>query len=71
MAVLDRIPLDRADADARRVRPVRALLTLIAAVLYGVGWTAAQVFGLGCLVLAWSGAAVKLGWDENRRPGGG
>jgi len=65
--ILQRVPVDRISADAREVHVGRALLTVIAAVLFAVGWVTARVF----LGLAWCGVAVKLGWQEARQPPGG
>lgn len=38
------------------------LLTLIAAVLYAVGWTA----GIVSLLLVWLWSAMAVGWDDAR-----
>lgn len=71
MAVLDRVPVDRISSEARDVHFGRTVLTLLAAVLYGVGWVVAKVFGLLWLAVAWSGTAVKVGWQDARRGSGG
>jgi hypothetical protein len=67
--VLDRVPVARISEEAADVHPGRALLTIIAAVFYVVGWVAAKVVG----AVAWSAAAVKVGWQEARttRPAAG
>lgn len=70
MAVLDAVPLDRITAEARQVHFGRTVLTLLAAVLFGIGWTVAKVFGVVWLTLAWTATAVKVGWVEARKPGG-
>jgi hypothetical protein len=67
-AVLERVPVDRITAEARATHPGRALLTLIAGVLYGLGWLAAKTVAVVWLALAWSFAAVKVGWQDARRP---
>jgi type IV secretory pathway VirB2 component (pilin) len=41
---------------------VRFVLTLIAAVLYGIGWVAGKV----SLLLVWCWVALAVGWDEAR-----
>lgn len=46
----------------------RALVTGLAAVLFGVGWLAGRVVWPA---LVWSATAVRLGWDEGRKPIGG
>jgi hypothetical protein len=69
MAVMTQVRLDRLDritAEARDVEIGRAILTLIAAVLFAIGWVAAKVVGVVWLSLAWSATAVRLGWSEAR-----
>lgn len=72
-AILDRVPIDRITAEARQIDSKRVALTLIAAVLYGVGWLAARVWGVvGAVLVAlwralvWSATAVKIGWVDAR-----
>lgn len=67
MAVLDRVPVDRISIEARQIHFGRALLTLIAALLYLIGWVPGKL----TLALAWCAAAVKVGWVEAHRPAGG
>jgi hypothetical protein len=70
--------VDRVSTEARRVEftavavsAIRTLLTVVAGVLYGVGWIAARVFAAAWLCLVWSATAVRLGWQEGRRSGRG
>ena len=42
---------------------MRLLLTVIAALLYVVGWVAGKV----SLMLGWIWSAVSVGWDDARR----
>jgi hypothetical protein len=63
MAVLDRVPLDRINTEARDVEIGRAVLTVLAGVLFAVGWLAAKTVGLLVLAVAWSVAAVRVGWS--------
>lgn len=65
--VLERVPVDRITAEARDVDLGRALLTVVAAVLFAVGWLAGKVVGGLITAVAWSLAAVKVGWVEARR----
>lgn len=65
--VLERVPVEQINREARQVRFWRTTLTLIAGLLFGVGWLAAKVFTGLWLVLAWSATAVKVGWQEGRR----
>jgi hypothetical protein len=66
--VLERVPVDRISSQAREVRFGRTVLTLIAAVLYGIGWVAAMAFTVLWLALSWSATAVRVGWQEARTP---
>lgn len=68
-AVLDRVPIDRISAEAREVRFGRTLLTVVAAILFGIGWLAAKVVGLVWRAVAWCAIAVKVGWLEARKGG--
>lgn len=42
---------------------LRLLLTIIAAVLYAIGWAAGKV----SLVTGWAWDAVAVGWDDARK----
>lgn len=64
MAVLDRVPLDRITAEARTISFARTLLTLIAGILFGLGWVAAKTVKGVWFVAAWTFAAVRAGWRE-------
>lgn len=65
-SLLERIPLDEISVQARQARPGRAALTVIAAVLFGLGWLAAKVLTGLWLALVWSAVAVKVGWQAGR-----
>lgn len=71
MATLDQLldgqRLDRITEQARDVHFGRFLLTVLAGLLYGVGWIAAKTFGGLWLALAWTAVAVKVGWQEARK----
>lgn len=60
--VADRIPLDRIERRARQARPGRAVLIVIAAVLFGLGWVAFKACALSWLAVAWCGFAIAEGW---------
>ena len=62
--------VEQITARARAIRPGRTVLTVIAAVLYGIGWVAAKVFGVVWLAATWCAAAVQIGWEEARTPPG-
>jgi hypothetical protein len=65
-STLERVPLHRIRAEAKPVDPARFgrfLLTVLAGVLYLLGWVCARVlYGLG-----WIATAVRVGWVEGRR----
>lgn len=67
MTVLDRIPLERITAEARRIHFWRTVLTILAGVLYGLGWLAGKAVIVGWFALAWTAAAIKVGWQEARK----
>lgn len=63
----EQIPLDQITAEARRIRFWRTVLTVLGGLLFGLGWLAAKGFALAWLAVAWSVAALKVGWQEARR----
>ena len=74
MTFLDDVLTDRITEQARQVDVGRAVLSVLAAVLFGVGWCAAKaVTGLVVvlrgilLAIAWVGVAVREGWRAGRR----
>lgn len=72
MAVwVDRVPVERISTEAREVRFWRTVLTVLAGLLFGLGWLAAKAFGLLWLAAVWSATAVKVGWQEGRRGAAG
>ena len=66
-SLLERIPVDEITVQAREVHFWRTVLTVVAAVLFGLGWAAYKVFAVAWLVLAWTAVAVKVGWQESRK----
>jgi len=73
MATLDQLldgdRVDRISAEAREVHFGRVLLTIVAAVLFGIGWVAYKVCRTALLALAWCAVAVKVGWQDARADG--
>jgi hypothetical protein len=63
-SLTERIPLDRIEDRARQARPGHVLLTVIAALLFALGWTACKAFAVAWLALAWCGSAVIEGWQS-------
>jgi len=70
-AVLDRVPVDEITAQAKQVKFGRAVLTLIAAVLFGLGWVTSRAFAVLWLAFAWSWTAVRVGWEAEHGPSRG
>lgn len=75
MTTLDRIPVDRITARARGVQFSRVALTVLAGVLYTLGWLtskaayAVQVVAAAVWFgLVWSFSAVQVGWSDARKP---
>ncbi|SEF34383.1 hypothetical protein SAMN05421837_107354 [Amycolatopsis pretoriensis] len=66
MAVLDRVPTDRINARAKALSAGRVALTVVAAVLFGLGWLIAKALGGAWFVLAWCFAAIQVGWNDAR-----
>ena len=64
--VLSRVPVERISEQAREVRPGRAALTVVAAVLFAAGWVAFKMFSVMWLARVWSAVAVREGWREAR-----
>jgi hypothetical protein len=56
------IPVARISAQARQANIGRALLTMIAAMLYAPGWLVGKVF----LGAAWACVAVRVGFQDAR-----
>jgi uncharacterized membrane protein YedE/YeeE len=66
---LDRVPLDRISQRAHAARPGRAVLAVIAGLLFGLGWLAYKTCAVAWLALAWCGSAVIEGWQSARVAG--
>ena len=67
-SVLDRVPLDEISGQVREIRPARTVLTVVAGVLFGLGWLAARAFAVLWLAGAWSFVAVREGWRASHGP---
>jgi len=76
--MFDTVPLDRISTEAKKVNFRRGLLTVFAAILVAIGFSAAKVAHFAVTVLlttlmaigysaAWCAAAVKLGWQEGQK----
>jgi hypothetical protein len=60
--ILDRVPLDRIEGEARQVHLGRALLTLLVGLFWALGWLA----GKATLAIGFAYAAAKVGFTEAR-----
>ena len=67
-SVLDRVPVDEITQQAQQVKPGRTALTVVAAVLFGLGWVTARVFSVVWLAVMWCGVAVREGWRASHGP---
>lgn len=65
MTVLEHVPLERINAEARQIHVGRLLLTALAGFFYLLGWIAAKV----TLGVVWCAVAVKVGFQEGRKAG--
>jgi len=64
MVVLDEALVGRIQNRAAEIHPGRTLLTLVAALFFALGWIVAKVARGVWLVISWSIAAVRVGWQE-------
>lgn len=65
MSVLDAVPVEAIDAQARQVDIARMVLAVIAAVFYGIG----RLVGALVLMVAWAATAVRIGYADGRGRG--
>lgn len=64
--LLEQVPVGRITEEARQVRFGLVVLTVIAGLLYALGWLVAKAFTGAWFVAAWLGTAVKVGWVDAR-----
>lgn len=55
------------EAKATTLRPGRAVLTVVAAILYSIGWLIGLLFKAVWAVIAWGWAASVVGFQSARR----
>lgn len=58
--------LERVDSEARDLKPHLVVLTIITAVLFGLGWLVGIVFRGVWLVFAWAWTAAVVGFKAAR-----
>lgn len=66
MTFFDEALTQRITAEARETHFWRTVLTVVAGLLFGLGWITYKTFAALWFVAAWCGAAVKVGWQEAR-----
>lgn len=64
----NQIHLDEITEQARAAKPGRTILTVVAAVLFGLGWCAAKTFAVVWLGVTWGFTAVRVGWQSAHGP---
>lgn len=64
MAFLDEVMVKQINTQAQEIHFRRALLTVLASILYAVGWITRKLFVVLWLTLTWSWAAIRLGWRD-------
>lgn len=62
------VPVDSITEQAHAVRFGRTVAVLLAALLYGLGYGIATVFGASWWALVWCATAVRVGWTDARQP---
>lgn len=67
--LLEQVPVGRITEEAKQVRFGYTVLTILAGLLYALGWIVAKAFTGVWFVLAWVGTAVKVGWKDARTNG--
>lgn len=67
--MLQQATIDLIREEARALHPLRTLLLTLAALLFALGWVAARTLGVAWSGVAWSAAAVKVGWKSARSDG--
>lgn len=58
------VDIARINAEARQIHFGRMVLTVLAAILYAIGWITRKVFVVLWLTLTWSWAAIRIGWRD-------
>lgn len=66
--LLDRVPLDRIEAQARPVNLGRLVMAALVGVFYVLGWLAAKIVIVAGVALGWAWAALRTGWADAHQP---
>lgn len=68
VALIGRVTVDRINKQARDLRFWRTVATLLASLLWGLGWLTAHAFAVTWRAAAWTATAVYVGWTDARQP---
>jgi hypothetical protein len=68
MTLLERVDVDRIGAEAEQISFRRVALTVLLGFFLLIGWAAGTICRLLWAAVAWSFAAVKVGWEDAQRP---
>lgn len=66
--LVQRVPVERISERAKKVRFWRTIATVLAGLLWGLGWLAARGCAAAWLAVTWAVVAVQTGWQDARRP---
>ncbi|MBM3659483.1 MAG: hypothetical protein FJW95_08245 [Actinobacteria bacterium] len=61
------VMIDRVHDQARELRPLRVLLTILAAPFFVLGFLVRAVFAIVWVALTWCWAATVVGWQAGKR----
>jgi hypothetical protein len=60
----DRVPVEEISERARQASFGRTVLTVLAGLLFGLGWTVARLFRVAWTAVVWCAVAVQVGWRD-------
>lgn len=66
LVTFDARALERIQAQASEIDPVKVAVSIVAAIPYVLGWVIAKVFTVAWVVLSWTIAAGRVGWQDAR-----
>lgn len=68
LRVLERVPVDRIEAQAKPVDLGRLLMVLVIGLFYLLGFITRKVLLVAGMGLGWMLAAAKTGWQDAAKP---
>lgn len=66
--MFDATALERIQVQAREIDPLKVALATVAAIPYILGWVISKAFTVAWVVISWTVAAGKVGWQDARKP---